>query len=97
MDQVGERTLHIKCDRKRWYNDARWVDNSKPPEEAPLWSISTTYQSSSSSSDEDYVDKLEKEAKANENITASGSGTADNNERAEEIPVSSADENDENN
>ncbi|CAB4399611.1 unnamed protein product [Rhizophagus irregularis] len=43
-DKVGETIQNIKVMRKRWYNDQTYVDNnSKPPLDAPKWTISTSY------------------------------------------------------
>ncbi|PKY24728.1 hypothetical protein RhiirB3_439410 [Rhizophagus irregularis] len=43
-DEVGETIQNIKMTRKRWYNDQTYVENnSKPPLNAPKWTISTSY------------------------------------------------------
>ncbi len=42
-DQVGEKINHVKVGRRRWYDDAKWKDNTKPPEDAPEWSVSQSY------------------------------------------------------
>ncbi|CAB4441974.1 unnamed protein product [Rhizophagus irregularis] len=42
-DSVGEKISHVKVFRRRWYEDKKWCDNSKPPEDAPEWTISRSY------------------------------------------------------
>ncbi|CAG8707071.1 14112_t:CDS:2, partial [Ambispora leptoticha] len=42
-DEVGGNIAKVKCIRKRWYNDQRWVDKSTPPDDAPAWTISSSY------------------------------------------------------
>ncbi|CAB4445394.1 unnamed protein product [Rhizophagus irregularis] len=44
-DEVGEATQNLKIVRKRWYDDQMYIDNSKPPRNAPEWVISSSYQS----------------------------------------------------
>ncbi|GBC30751.2 hypothetical protein GLOIN_2v1792113 [Rhizophagus irregularis DAOM 181602=DAOM 197198] len=44
-DEVGEATQNLKIVRKRWYDDQMYIDNSKPPRNAPEWAISSSYQS----------------------------------------------------
>ncbi|CAG8769286.1 1911_t:CDS:1, partial [Funneliformis caledonium] len=43
-DQVGENVSHIKISRHRWYDDNKWIDKSKPPEDVPKWAISQSYR-----------------------------------------------------
>lgn len=61
-DQVGEKISHIKCTRKRWYNDLRWADRSKPPLDAPNWTISASYHSE----DEEEEEREEEEREGEE-------------------------------
>lgn len=42
-DRVGENISHVKLSRHRWYEDGKWFDESKPPEDSPDWSISQSY------------------------------------------------------
>ncbi|CAB4431075.1 unnamed protein product [Rhizophagus irregularis] len=42
-DSVGEKISHVKVFRCHWYEDKKWCDNSKPPEDAPEWTISRSY------------------------------------------------------
>ncbi|GET58355.1 uncharacterized protein OCT59_023726 [Rhizophagus irregularis] len=34
---------HVKVFHRRWYEDKKWCDNFKPPEDAPEWTISRSY------------------------------------------------------
>ncbi|PKY47385.1 hypothetical protein RhiirA4_421353 [Rhizophagus irregularis] len=52
-DGVGESVQHIKIQRKRWYNDRIFKDDSKPPEDAPYWTISSTYKPDQANQEED--------------------------------------------
>ena len=105
-DQVGENILHIKCTRKRWYNDSRWADKSKPPVDAPAWTISSSYQSDEDDEDDkeddeeddddddNEMDELDHEEEG-ENAAASGSGNAGgrNEKSNKEIIVTNSDSN----
>ncbi|CAB5197266.1 unnamed protein product [Rhizophagus irregularis] len=42
-DSVGESLQHTKVQRKRWYRDKIFKDNSEPPDNAPKWVISPYY------------------------------------------------------
>uniref|UniRef100_U9U058 Uncharacterized protein n=1 Tax=Rhizophagus irregularis (strain DAOM 181602 / DAOM 197198 / MUCL 43194) TaxID=747089 RepID=U9U058_RHIID len=42
-DSVGESLQHTKVQRKRWYKDKIFKDNSEPPDNAPKWVISPYY------------------------------------------------------
>ncbi|CAG8795327.1 18111_t:CDS:2, partial [Gigaspora rosea] len=43
MDKICENIAHVKKVRKRWYDFMKWTDSSKPPDDAPEWTISTNY------------------------------------------------------
>src|SRR2546421_2659186 len=34
---------HVRVQRKRWYDDALFQDKSIPPDDAPAWTISSSY------------------------------------------------------
>src|SRR3989440_3629012 len=34
---------HVRVQRKRWYDDALFQDESTPPDDAPAWTISSLY------------------------------------------------------
>src|SRR2546421_6956675 len=34
---------HVRVQRKRWYDDALFQDESTPPDDAPAWTISSSY------------------------------------------------------
>ncbi|CAB4375942.1 unnamed protein product [Rhizophagus irregularis] len=53
IDGVGESVQHIKIQRKWWYNDRIFKDDSKPPEDAPYWTISSTYKPDQANQEED--------------------------------------------
>ena len=72
-DEVGEKISHIKCARKRWHNDSRWFDKSKPPVAAPIWAIASSYHSDE---EEEEMEELERD-EYYENATASSSRAAD--------------------
>src|SRR6059058_809373 len=42
-DKVGDTIQHIRVQRKRWYDDALYQDESTPPDDAPAWTISSSY------------------------------------------------------
>ncbi|CAB5303766.1 unnamed protein product [Rhizophagus irregularis] len=52
-DGVGESVQHIKIQRKWWYNDRIFKDDSKPLEDAPYWTISSTYKPNQANQEED--------------------------------------------
>ncbi|GET51316.1 hypothetical protein GLOIN_2v1792113 [Rhizophagus irregularis DAOM 181602=DAOM 197198] len=61
-DRVGEKISHVKLSRHRWYDDKTWIDESKPPEGAPDWSISQSYGSDVQPQDEiDNIDNINDE------------------------------------
>ncbi|RIB10209.1 hypothetical protein C2G38_2206774 [Gigaspora rosea] len=66
-DEMSEKTSHIKCSRKRWYNNRNWADKTKPPIDAPEWAISATYHS-----------EEEEEPSGNNNNNGSGSNGGSN-------------------
>src|SRR5213082_2411109 len=39
-DKVGDTIQHVRVQRKRWYDDALYQDESTPPDDAPAWTIS---------------------------------------------------------
>src|SRR3989440_3503773 len=42
-DKVGDTIQHVRVQRKRWYDDALFQDESTPPDDAPAWTISSSY------------------------------------------------------
>src|SRR3989440_8698977 len=42
-DKVGDTIQHVRVQRKRWYDDALYQDESTPPDDAPAWTISSSY------------------------------------------------------
>jgi hypothetical protein len=40
---VGDNIQHVRVQRKRWYDDALFKDESTPPDDAPAWTISSSY------------------------------------------------------
>jgi hypothetical protein len=40
---VGDTIQHVKVQRKRWYDDVLFKDDSIPPDDAPTWTVSSTY------------------------------------------------------
>src|SRR6266516_3500264 len=42
-DKVGDNIQHVRVQRKRWYDDALYQDESTPPDDAPAWTISSSY------------------------------------------------------
>lgn len=42
-DKVGDNIQHVRVQRKRWYDDALFQDESIPPDDAPAWTISSSY------------------------------------------------------
>ena len=42
-DKVGNTIQHVRVQRKRWYDDALYQDESTPPDDAPAWTISSSY------------------------------------------------------
>jgi len=40
---VGDNIQHVRVQRKRWYDDASFKDESTPPDDAPAWTISSSY------------------------------------------------------
>src|SRR2546421_3636407 len=42
-DKVGDTIQHVRVQRKRWYDDALFQDESTPPDDAPAWTISSLY------------------------------------------------------
>lgn len=44
---MGDTIQHVKVQRKRWYDDALFKDDSIPPDDAPTWTVSSSYISDS--------------------------------------------------
>lgn len=44
---MGDTIQHVKVQRKRWYNDVLFKDDSIPPDDAPTWTVSSSYVSAS--------------------------------------------------
>ena len=42
-DKVGDTIQHVRVQRKRWYDDALYQDESTPLDDAPAWTISSSY------------------------------------------------------
>src|SRR5204863_5545036 len=42
-DKVGDTIQHVRVQRKRWYDDALFQDESTPPDDAPAWTILSSY------------------------------------------------------
>ena len=42
-DKVGDTIQHVRVQRKRWYDDTLFQDESTPPDDAPAWTISSSY------------------------------------------------------
>ena len=42
-DKVGDNIQHVRVQRKRQYDDALFQDESIPPDDAPAWTISSSY------------------------------------------------------
>src|ERR1043166_6450830 len=42
-DKVDDNIQHVRVQRKRWYDDALFQDESIPPDDAPAWTISSSY------------------------------------------------------
>src|ERR1043166_7741160 len=42
-DKVGDTIQHVRVQRKRWYDHALFQDESTPPDDAPAWTISSSY------------------------------------------------------
>src|SRR2546421_2540328 len=42
-DKVGDTIQHVRVQRKCWYDDALFQDESTPPDDAPAWTISSSY------------------------------------------------------
>ena len=42
-DSIGDTIQHVKVQRKRWYDDVLFKDDSIPPDDAPTWTVSSTY------------------------------------------------------
>src|ERR1043166_870605 len=42
-DKVGDTIQHVRIQRKRWDDDALFQDESTPPDDAPAWTISSSY------------------------------------------------------
>ncbi len=42
-DSIGDTIQHVKVQRKRWYDDVLFQDDSIPPDDAPTWTVSSTY------------------------------------------------------
>ena len=42
-DKVGDTIQHVRVQRKRWYDDALFQDELTPPDDAPAWTISSSY------------------------------------------------------
>ena len=42
-----ETINHVKTIRRHWYDDNKWVDKTKPPEDALDWTILRSYNSDS--------------------------------------------------
>ena len=42
-NKVGDTIQHVRVQRKRWYDDALFQDESTPPDDAPAWTISSSY------------------------------------------------------
>lgn len=40
---MGDTIQHVKVQRKRWYNDVLFKDDSIPPDDAPTWTVSSSY------------------------------------------------------
>ncbi|CAG8768231.1 7517_t:CDS:2, partial [Funneliformis caledonium] len=40
MISHGDQAVHIKISRRHWYDDNKWINKSKPPEDASKWAIS---------------------------------------------------------
>src|SRR5213082_191124 len=42
-DKVGDTIQHVRVQRKYWYDDALYQDESTPPDDAPAWTILSSY------------------------------------------------------
>ena len=42
-DKVDDTIQHVRVQRKRWYDDALFQDESTTPDDAPAWTISSSY------------------------------------------------------
>lgn len=80
-DEMGEKISHVKCSRKRWYCDAKWADRSKPPLDAPVWSISTSYISDEEGNDEEEVESNAASRSSNSSVIGNRSGGGNGNRR----------------
>jgi len=46
-NNTGETISHVKTICRYWYDDDKWVDKTKLPEDASDWTISQSYNSDS--------------------------------------------------
>src|SRR5881227_2091740 len=64
-DKVGDTIQHVRVQRKRWYDVALYQDESTPPDDAPAWTISSSYNRDSRTREE-----AEVVVKTNEKVVA---------------------------
>src|SRR2546421_2165442 len=50
-DKVDDTIQHVRVQRKRWYDDALYQDESTPLDDAPAWTISSSYNRDSRTRD----------------------------------------------
>src|SRR6266496_3588983 len=75
-DKVGDTIQHVRVQRKRWYDDALYQDESTPPDDAPAWTISSSYNRDSHTRGEGGGS-----GRQNEREGGGGSGSGRQNER----------------
>ena len=75
-DKVGDTIQHVRVQRKRWYDDALFQDESTPPDDAPAWTISSSYNRDSHTRGEGGGS-----GRQNEREGGGGSGSGRQNER----------------
>ena len=79
-DTVGDTIQHVRVQRKRWYDDALFQDESKPPDDAPEWTISSSYNRDSRTQNEGEGGGGSGSGRRDERESGGGSGLINQNE-----------------